>query len=441
MAPSSLVAHGVGGRSDLPLPFAAVVVAASVALVLTFAVLSWRWLTPRLDGGRAGRPLPAWLARAADAPVTRWSLRIVGLVGTGYVATAALLGPDDALNPTAGSVYVLFWVGVVAFGSALLGPLWSLLNPLSTLHLLLSLVFRRSSTTGLLGQYPARLGYWPAAASVLAFTWLELVAPNRATTGVLLVWFITYAVVHVAGGLAYGQVWFARADGFQVSSALYGRLSVLGRRDDGALVVRSPLAGLDQLRPRRGLTAVVCVALGSTAYDGLSQQLWWYDLQQSLAVPSPVSGTVALLLVITVVAASFAGAVRLGGRIASVPVPVGQFAPSLVPIALGYVVAHYWSLFVLVGQQTVLLLSDPLGTGADVLGVADRGVSYALVTPSATAIVQVVAVVVGHVVGVVLAHDRAVRRFPSARAVDAQVPLLAVMVLYTMAGLLLLFSG
>ena len=117
------------------------------------------------------------------------------------------------------------------------------------------------------------------------------------------------------------------------------------------------------------------------------------------------------------------------------------FAHSLVPIALGYVVAHYWSLLVLEGQNAFVHLSDPLGNGSDWLGLADHRPSTALLEPTLVATVQVAAVVTGHVLGVVLAHDRAVRLFPHRRAVLGQLPLLLLMVVYTVGGLTLLFSA
>jgi hypothetical protein len=55
--------------------------------------------------------------------------------------------------------------------------------------------------------------------------------------------------------------------------------------------------------------------------------------------------------------------------------------------------------------------------------------------------IQVVAIVTGHVMGVVLAHERAVTLFERRVAVIGQVPLLVLMVGYTIGGLLLLFSS
>jgi hypothetical protein len=115
------------------------------------------------------------------------------------------------------------------------------------------------------------------------------------------------------------------------------------------------------------------------------------------------------------------------------------FAPSVVPVALGYVLAHYYSFLAVEGQRAFIRLSDPLGTGANWLGTSHLQVSYALATPVIVANVQVVAIVIGHVLGVVVAHDRAVRLFPRARAVVGQLPLLVLMVTLTCLGLFLLF--
>ncbi len=119
----------------------------------------------------------------------------------------------------------------------------------------------------------------------------------------------------------------------------------------------------------------------------------------------------------------------------------GRFAPSLVPVALGYTVAHYFSLLVLAGQLAIIDLSDPLGTGANLFGTGSRGVDYTLLQPTVVAWVQITAVVTGHIIGVILAHDRAVSLFPASRAAASQVPLLIVMLLFTGAGIWLLWSA
>lgn len=435
-----LLAHGIGGRQDLPLPLSHVVIGAAIAVIVSFVAVGGLWRTPWLTDGTRGRALPTAVQATIDAPAVRWTLRLSALVVTGYVGVAAVFGPDDALNPTAYVVYVLFWVGV-PFASALFGPVWKVLNPLRTVHAALAWALRVPRKDGL-ARMPRGLGYWPAAAGLLAFTWLELVAPGATTTNVLRLWFGVYALVHLGAALIFGDRWFGRCDAFEVYSSLIGRLSPLGRRADGQLVVRNPARGLAGVPVRPGLVATVCVLLGSTAYDGAAASPGWISFVQSSAVPEVLLGTIGLIATVGVAAVLYRAAVAAAGRLGeSGDGLAGSFAHSLVPIAFGYVVAHYFSLLLFEGQHALILLSDPLGTGANLLGTAGRGVDYTLVSGTAIALIQVAAVVIGHVAGVVSAHDRAVALFPLREAIVGQMPLLILMVGYTVGGLTLLFAS
>lgn len=437
----TLLAHGVSSREDLPIPFAYALTGAAVALLVSFLALGLLWREPRLDPDRAGWPLPRGLERVLDGRPVRVGLRLLGVVLTAYVVLAAVFGKDDALNPTAGVVYVLFWIGIPMV-SVVLGPVWRLLNPIRSVHAALSWLLRTRPQDGL-ARLPESVGYWPAAASLLAFAWLELVAPDNDTLPVLRTFFAAYLAVHLLAATYFGSAWFARGDGFEVYSSLVGRLSPLGRRGDGRLVLRNPLEGVAGTPVAPGLFAVVGVLLGSTAYDSFSNSPWWISHVQDSALSVRMTETLGLLAVVGLVTGAFTAATAVSGR--GVPGGsrrfVGQFAHTIVPIVVGYLVAHYWSLLVLVGQQTMIRLSDPLGTGADWLGTADRGVDGRLADPNLVAVIQVAAVVTGHVLGVVLAHDRAVRLLPRRSAVAGQVPLLVVMVCYTVGGLYLLFAA
>lgn len=449
-----VVGHGIGNRADLPLPLPLALGGAVVAVAASFVLLIALWPQPAIRGGQAGTPLPPAMVTIIESRYTRWLLRGCGLAITAFVAFAAWFGPDDALNPTAAMVYAVFWVGVVAVASALFGPVWRLLNPLRTVHLMVCMVLRRDPAKALV-TYRANWGLWPAAALLASFLWLELVAPGRASVVVIREYATAYAVLGLLAGAVFGNRWFERGDGFEVLSSLFGKLSTLGRRDDGALVLRSPLAGLDQLRTSPGLVAVVTVVLGGTAYDGLSAEPWWQARVDRSGASDVLAGTLGLVGTVALVAVAFTLAARAAGRIAGVghgggegpgAVPgqrelPGQFAPSLVPVALGYTIAHYFSLLVLAGQLAIIDLSDPLGTGANLFGTAGRGVDYTLLRPTVVAWVQIIAVVSGHIVGVVLAHDRAVTLFPPSRAAASQVPLLIVMLAFTGAGIWLLWSA
>ena len=124
---------------------------------------------------------------------TRTSLRVLGLVLTGLFLLPLIAGPDVEQNPSAGIIYVLFWVGTLVIASVILGPVWRLLNPLRTLHLLACKALRADPRHGVLRLSP-RVGRWPAALAILSFAWLELVAPNRDTLFVLRTYVLIYAV-------------------------------------------------------------------------------------------------------------------------------------------------------------------------------------------------------------------------------------------------------
>jgi hypothetical protein len=437
---AALVAHGIGGRQDLPLPLGWAIAGAAAAVVVSFVLLGLLWREPRLDAEKAGRPLPAGLAGVLDAPAFRRTLAGLGLLAAAWVLLALVLGPDDARNAVPYVVYVLVWVGLVPL-SVLLGPVWRQVNPLRTVHALLNRALGLDPREGM-RRLPARLGWWPAAIGLYAFAWLELVSSDPAALGTLRWAIALYAAVQLFAALLYGSRWFDRGDALEAWSGLYGRISPLGRRGaDGVLVVRAPLVGLDAVRAAPGLVATVAVMLGSTAYDGLSGSTAWNGFIQSHGWTRQQAGTGGLTLTVLVLAAVFVVCAGVAGRVGGVgpAEAAGAFAPSVVPVALGYVVAHYYSFFVVEAQNAFIRLSDPLATGGNWLGVSHLQASYALVGPTAVADVQVGAIVVGHVLGVIVAHDRAVKIFPRARAVMGQIPLLVLMVALTCGGLFLLF--
>ncbi|MFI1658480.1 hypothetical protein ACH4ZU_26805 [Streptomyces sp. NPDC020472] len=413
----------MGSRHDLPLsPFYAYA-GAFTALLFSFLALGLLWSSSRFRGDLSGRPLPAVLQRTADAPATRGALRLLGAATALVFLLHLLLGPDDPdRNPAPGALYVLLWAGLVP-ASLLLGPVWRLLNPLRALHALHPPRKPR--------PLPATLGIRPAAAGLLLFTWLELVAPDNTSTTTLLIALAAHTAVQLLGAARHGDRWFAHADPFEVYSSLLARLSPLGRRADGRLVLRSPLHGLDATPQTPGLVATVCVLLGSTAYDGLSDNPRWITTLQTSPLGPVPTATLGLLAAVALAATCYglcAGALRLMNP--GLTTPLTSFAHSLLPIALGYLVAHYFSLLVIEGTRTVILAggTDNAPSPAPPLG------------PGGLAALQVLAIVTGHVLGVVAAHDRSVRLLPPARAVAGQLPLFALMIAYTLGGIGLLIA-
>lgn len=435
-------AHGIGGAKDLPLPAEYAIAAAGAALAVSFVVLALAWRTPRFDAATSGRPVPAWLAAVVDHPVFRSVLRVLGLAFFLYVVWAAVLGPDLLINPTFGVVYVILWVGIVP-ASLLFGPIYRAVSPIRTVNLVFSKLTGGDPERGVL-ELPRWVGYWPAAAGLFAFVWLELVYPESTYLSPIRLWFAIYVAVVLIGSALFGSAWSARADPFEVYSTLVGHLSVFGRRADGTLVLRSPLGNLDGVVAAPGLVGVVSVLFGSTAFDSFKDSNVWLRYTQSVGVNIPLLNTAVMLGMCAVVGVTFAVATMatgLGDDLGRASLP-DRFAHSVVPIIVGYMVAHYLSYFVETGQQTLVQLSDPMGDGSNLFGTANWEVSYWLSAhPTFLAVTKVLAVLTGHVLGVVAAHDRAIKLLPRRHQLTGQLPLLFVMIFYTVTGLYLLFGA
>ncbi|MBD3926458.1 hypothetical protein IEZ26_17675 [Nocardioides cavernae] len=437
----SISAHGLGGAKDLPIPSELAIAGAVAALVVSFTVLAVAWREPRYDAATSGRPAPEWLDRIVSSRALAIAARVLGMAFFLYVAAAAVFGEDTLINPFLGTFYVILWVGLVP-ASLLLGPVFRAISPARTISMLFAKISGVPEGEGLY-VYPARLGYWPAAAGLFAFVWLELVYPYSTDVGPVRFWCAAYLGIMFIGSALWGTTFLARADPFEVYSSLVAKLSIWGRRD-GVLVLRSPLANLDTVVPRPGLVMVVGVLFGSTAFDSFRESTPWLKLVQSMSTSRVWPDTLALItfsagvaLVLTV--ATMATGVRSDIPRRTLP---NQFAHSVIPIIVGYIVAHYLTYFVEYGQQTLIQLSDPFSRGDNYLGTADLQVNYWLSAhPTFLAVSKVAAVTLGHVVGVVAAHDRAIKLLPRRHQLTGQLPLLVAMVFFTVGGLYLLFAA
>jgi hypothetical protein len=454
------IAHGIVGRTDLPIPEWLFGWAAAVVLVVSFVALAVLWNEPRLT--RGFRPLPG-LARVLDSWPAQLLCGATGVFLLGVVVWAGFEGSQTAqANITPTFVLVIFWVGLVAV-SVLFGNVFRAFNPWRALGRGVSWVARTAARAPMPAplSYPERLGHWPAAIGIFLFAVLELVAtngdqPEKVATAALL-----YSVVQFVGMALYGvDEWCDRGEAFGVYFGLFARISPWGRRD-GVLGLRPPLAGLAELRPLNGTVALLAVMIGSVTFDGASEGAVWtgitpdlLDLFEGIGL-SPARSLEAAFLIglvaaIVLVYAFFMLGVR-GARSVGGDRSTGElaraFVASLVPIAFAYVAAHYMTLLLYQGQAVItidanpfgFLASDPLGDGADVFGTAGRSVDFGVIGATAGWYWQVGFVVLGHVAALAAAHDKALTIYSDAKqAARSQYWMLAVMVGFTSLALWLL---
>jgi hypothetical protein len=455
LVPAAAAAHGIVGRADLPIPTELFGVAAAAVLVASFVALAAGWTRPRLEraGGRPGRPL-------ARVPLAvEILLGAAGVAAFAVSAYAGLAGTDvqmDNLAPTA--VYVGFWVGV-PFASLLLGDVFRLLSPWRAVGRAAGRLASRAARGAMPEPlaYPERLGHWPATAGIVAFAICELCWGAAREPHTLAALMILYATIQLVAMSVFGvEAWTRRGDAFGVWFGMVARLAPLTRRPDGRLALRPPLVGATGLRALPGTVALLLVAIGTTGFDGAKEGPLFNGLAGDLQDVFTGLGTskglglelgfvvglgIAIALVAAIYWSGIAGMPRAELRLSLTELG-RRFAHTLIPIALAYVVAHYFSLLAYNGQDLWRLASDPLGNGANLLGGADRTIDYGVVSATAIWYVQVGALVAGHVAALVLAHDRALVVYGDARrATRSQVVMLAVMVCFTCLGLWLLSAA
>lgn len=459
-APPPLLAHGLQGHADLPIPIVAFYWVAAVVLVVSFVALGALWHRPLLADllARRCRPAPGWLERARRSPLTLGLVRALVLATFALIVAAALFGSTAVISNIAPPLVFCTWfVGLVPL-AVLTGNSWREIAPWTTLAVLLAAPRERTDRA-----LPTAVGIWLALPGLVVFAWLELVYPTAAHVRLLGWLIVAYTVLTLVAMLRYGlDTWLDRGETWSVYSGLLARLSPWALRN-GQLQVRPLALGTLEVRPAAGLAPFVTSMIGSVSFDGLSRTPWWsrHAAQAALRLadvgfgPAWARDTVWTLGLVTILVLAWglfelaalaadllgdlAPRVRGGGRVAD------ALVPSLVPIALAYAVAHYFSFYVFQNQDLVRLASDPFGQGWNLFGTNGFDVNFSAVSANAIWIVQVVAIVVGHVTALALAHDRTLELIDSGRggrrAALAQLPTLLLMVLLSVAGLFFLSGG
>ena len=459
--PGAASAHGLlVSKRDLPVPEWLFAWGASLVLIVSFVALSVAWTQPRFEDPK-WRPSASGFSRLILHPLTQ---ALCGLVAVGLLIVVVYSGlsgteaPDRNFSVT--FVFVTFWLGFVLL-SALFGDLFRAFNPWRAIALAVAgayrLIARQAPPPPF--RYPERLGRWPAAVGIFAFAWFELVygIPGFQSVGltphsVAVATLVYSAITFVAMALFGIDTWLDRGEAFSVYFNMFSRLAPLESRD-GRIGRRKWLSGLPGWGEVPGSTALVLLVIGITAFDGAGEGVlktpiadtFEFLTDQGIGPIASVRMANTLFLAISIAAvcalfwAGIYGMTTVRERF-TVAELARKFSHAFVPIALAYLVAHYFTLGLYGGQaQFGFLLSDPLGDGSDLFGTAGNGIDYGAVSSEAVWYVQVGALVIGHVLALTLGHDRALKVYRDARvAARSQYWMLALMVGFTSLGLYLL---
>jgi hypothetical protein len=414
--PATVAAHTLNATYTSRLPLAVYLVGAATTVALSFVfviVRDVRAAPPDLDA--EGSLPPAWL---------RYTLRALGLVGWTWIVVQGIAGNSSDAEVATLFLWVYGWVGL-AIVCALVGPVWHFLDPFSTLHDLGAALLRRLGVTGwAIADYPERLGRWPAVIGFAFFVWLELVIFAGAAT--LFVVLVGYTALTLAMMAQFGRdEWRSQGETFTVWYRLLGRLAFWRLVDEDGRVARRAF-GSGLLEPGWSAADVTLVALGvsSIIFDGLSQTEAFFTL---FGAPGIVERTLLLF--------GFMGIVVLLAFAVARTVGLAAIGAGLLPIALGYLIAHYLTYLLIDGQRILIAISDPLQRGANLFGTAFHTPTGDWLPPGLVWTIQLAAVVGGHMLGAWGGHVVAVADAPAGMSVGAlrrrQVPLAVVMVSLT----------
>jgi hypothetical protein len=401
--PAVASAHSLSGRLSSPLPFVAYVAGAGVAVAFSFLLVAL---------SDPGPPKDTATHRTRTVPrVIRLLLRAIGLIGWLWIVAQALIGGASDADVASLFLWRYGWVGL-ALLSAFIGPVWRWIDPFTTLFDLGAWVLRKLGIRGLRPQpWPERLGVWPAAIGFAFFVWLELVARMDGGRPLGLV-LVAYTLITLAGMANYGRdAWRERGETFGVWFGLLNRLAryaAVDGGDDGRVRHRPFGAGLVAGGWSVSLLVVLALGTGSIIYDGISQTEVFFSL---FGLPSVPEGT----LIMTIFLVAICAAVLWVGR----RVGLAAMGAGLLPVAVGYLVAHYLATLLIDGQRIVVAISDPFQQGWDLFGMAFWEPRDDFLPTELMWTIQVGAVVVGHIVGAWAGHAAGAQH-RAARGADAR---------------------
>jgi hypothetical protein len=456
-APAS--AHGFGQRYDLPLPLSLYLYGTAAVVVVTFAIVGF---FVRHTPEERHRPRFDLLGHAAGRIIAHPGvILLLKLVAAGLfvvTVTAGFVGDQNPYRNIAPTmVWIIVWVGI-AYVSAFVGNLWALINPWGTIFDGAAWLYRQISNGRELSYrlpYPAALGVWPAVVLLLVFSWIELVYPSPAVPKQIACFAAGYSVLTWTGMILFGrETWMQRGEVFSVVFGTFGRFAPTEARPgpQPQLLLRPFGVGLlDDRGASSSMTAFVLLLLSTVLYDGLLNTPEWTILENAIGTLLRGPGKSELIAVRTaglvVFWLLFLGAYRLiaammsaaaGGSRSSREI-AQRFAFALIPIAIGYHLAHYLVFLLVQGQYIIPLISDPFGWGRNLFGTAGYRIDIGILGARFAWYTAVTSVLVAHMISIYLAHVVAMREFEPRRAtLRSQVPLTALMVVFTFISLSIL---
>jgi hypothetical protein len=448
--PEGIFAHAFGQQYTLTIPVWIFLYGVALAVALSFIVIGLLVGNKKVQF----RSTPLSKNAVIGALTGRVAIFITRVIMLGLFLLLIVSGyvgvQDTSINIGPTQFWIVFLLGYT-YLTAIIGNSWSVISPLRVITEAWEKV-SGSKTEGLI-SYPKWLSYWPALLFYFLLIYNELLSGGQAAIPRNLSNLVLeYSVLTMIGVLLFGRdTWFKYGEFLNVFFGLVGKVSPL-YWDKGQLRLRAPFIGLlgGQVESLSQLIFVIFM-LASTAYDGFRATSSWFQIDLGLypyyqvlgpngfQIFSTLSLVLAPLLFLTVYLLLVLGMKIVVPTKLSTWELAKKFGLSLVPIAIAYNIAHYFGLLLVQGQAIWALISDPFGLGWNIFGTAAFFPNVGLIRADFIWYAQVFFIVSGHIAAVYLAHIVATQVFPRYRqAVVSQLPMLVLMVSYTLTGLWIL---
>ena len=452
-------AHAFGYRYDLPLPMEFYMTGAAFTILISFIIMGVFFK----ESDELGR---AWHFNLMQVPGLNWlqhhvflnTIRLGSVAIFVFILIVGFFGnPEPLKNLTPTFIWVIWWVGM-AFISALVGDLWSLINPWKILFC----YFENKIKMKTYFLYPEKLSYWPAVGLFFIFAWMELIAEGAETPQNLSIFIVTYSVITWVGMLSFGRhSWLVHCEIFTVTFGLLARFAPI-KAGNSSLNVRFPGTGLvskHSLDP--SITFFILLLLSTVTFDGILETPLWSQTLEAISQSQSLRAilitlqnaglnliqTIKLIFLLLlpciffIIFLAFCHAIAMfggGGKIPTKDIS-GYFILSLIPIAIAYHFAHYLSYLLIAGQGILPLISDPFGVDWDLFNTKNYKIDIGIINAKFIWYFSIASIVIGHAMAVYVAHLTAVHIFIDRElAIRSQLPMLALMIVYTMTSLWIL---
>ena len=451
----SISAHGFGERYDLPVPLNLYLLGSAITILISFLIIvAFFKVNTNKKTLAIYIPIPKTIFFYLKSILSTIFLLIFFL----FIISGFIGNPLPLRNITPILLWIILWIGTM-FVSSMIFNLWPTINPWKTMfeifEKIIKKIITKNSISTLNFEYPKQLGMWPGVILLFLFVWIENVHPASSSPRLIAMLATLYSLLTLTGMFYFGKnIWLKNAEFFSIFFHFVSRFSPLHisenspkNTSENNLIIKITLYGSKVISSKINSFSELCFILlmvSSITFDGLKETPIWnaidsftYQIHPQLTpVPIKSLGLLGTFFGFSSMYFVFSWLMKRFSETSLSPETVAKlFATSLLPIAIGYHIAHYFSYLIIQGQILILLISDPFGFNWNLFGTADYTINISILNAKFAWFLGISAIVIGHIFAVIISHVIALNNFNKNEALKSQYPMLILMILYTIFSL------